>query len=199
MPSRLDDLLGHIAALEREIETELARTHARWRYQIQAGKVRFGREVHAAHKRLKQSVPTFLRESSVSNMLTTPIIGSLVVPIALLDGWVTLYQALCFRVYGIAPVCRSKYIVIDRHHLAYLNAIEKANCVFCGYANGVFAYVREVAARTEQYWCPIRHAKHVPAPHLHYRRFVDYGDAESYHRRLLSLREELQGRPETDR
>lgn len=76
-----------IAALERELETELARSDARWQYRIKAGKVRFGREVHAAHKRLKQSVPTFLRESSVSNMLTTPIIESLILPIALLDAW----------------------------------------------------------------------------------------------------------------
>ena len=67
--------------------------------------------------------------------------------------------------------------MIDRHRLAYLNAIEKANCVYCGYANGLLAYVREVTARTEQYWCPIRHARPIRAPHRHYQRFFDYGDA----------------------
>jgi hypothetical protein len=59
-------------------------------------------------------------------------------------------------------------------------------------SNGVFAYVREVAGRTEQYWCPIRHAKRIPAPHVHYRQFVDYGDAEGYRRRLLFLRKALE-------
>ena len=68
--------------------------------------------------------------------------------------------------------------MIDRQHLAYLNSIEKLNCVYCGYANGVFAYTREIAGRPEQYWCPIRHAKRVRAPHARYRHFVDYGDAE---------------------
>ena len=29
-------------------------------------------------------------------------------------------------------VRRSRYFVIDRHHLAYLNGIEKLNCVYCG-------------------------------------------------------------------
>ena len=82
-------------------------------------------------------------------------------------------------------------MVIDRHHLAYLNAIEKLNCVYCGYANGVFAYVREIAGRTEQYWCPIRHAKRVRSPHAHYRTFVDYGDAEGYQCRLPVLRNQL--------
>ena len=191
MASRIDDLLDDIARLERELETELDRARARWRYRIEEGRVRFERGVHLAHTRLKQSIPRYLRESSVPNLLTAPLIGSLIVPIALLDLWVSVYQAICFRVYGIARVRRFRYIVIDRNHLAYLNGIEKVNCVFCGYANGVFAYVREIAGRTEQYWCPIRHAKRVPAPHVHYRRFVDYGDAEGYHRRLLLLRKEL--------
>lgn len=195
MPSRIDDLLEHIARLERELEVELNRARTQWRYRIEAGRVRFEREVHAAHRRLKQSIPRFLRESSLLNLLTAPIIYSMIVPIALLDGWISLYQAICFRAYGIARVQRSIYIVIDRHHLAYLNGIEKLNCVYCGYANGVFAYVREIAGRTEQYWCPIRHAKRVRAPHTHYRRFIDFGDAQGYRRRLLPLREELGGEP----
>jgi hypothetical protein len=191
MTSRIDDLLEHIARLERELEAEVDQRRARWRYRIEAGRIRFEREVRLAHRRLKQSVPRFLRESSIPNLLTAPLIYSLVVPIALLDAWMSLYQTICFRIYGIARVRRSKYIVIDRQHLAYLNAIEKLNCMYCGYANGVFAYVREIAGRTEQYWCPIRHARRVRAPHEHYRDFVDYGDAEGYRRRLIPLRREL--------
>jgi hypothetical protein len=104
-----------------------------------AGRVRFEHEARLAHRRLKQSIPRFLRESRVSSLLTAPVIDSLVLPIALLDIWITLYQAICFRAYVIARVRRSTYAVIDRQHLAYLNAIEKLNCVYCGYANGVFA------------------------------------------------------------
>lgn len=63
--------------------------------------------------------------------------------------------------------------------------------MFCGYANGVFAYVRQIAARTEQYWCPIRHARGIRAPHAHDQRFVEFGDAEGYRRRLPVLRAEL--------
>jgi hypothetical protein len=194
MASRIDELLDHIARLERELETEFVAARSRWRYRIEAGRVRFERDAHAAHRRLKQSIPRFLRDSSLPNVLTAPVIGSLIVPIALLDLWVSLFQTICFRMYGIARVRRSMYIVIDRQHLAYLNGIEKFNCLYCGYANGVFGYVREVAGRTEQYWCPIRHAKRVTAPHVHYRHFVDYGDAEGYRRRLLYLRNELAGK-----
>jgi hypothetical protein len=191
MASRIDDLLEHIARLERELEVELNRVRAQWHYRIESGRVRFEREVRVAHQRFKQSIPRFLRESSISSLCTAPLIYSLVVPIALLDVWISLYQAICFRAYGIGRVRRSAYVVIDRHHLAYLNGIEKLNCVYCGYANGVFAYVREIAGRTEQYWCPIRHANPVRGTHGHYRHFVDYGDAQGYRRRLMSLRHEL--------
>ena len=193
MPSRVDELLERLARLEHELELELNRTQANWHYRIEAGRVRFEHEVRRAHQRLKQSIPRFLRESRLINLLTAPIIYSMIVPIALLDLWISVYQAICFRAYGIARVRRSAYIVIDRQHLAYLNTIEKLNCMYCGYANGVFGYVREVAGRTEQYWCPIRHAKRVRAPHTHYRHFVDYGDASGYRRRLIPLRDELRG------
>jgi hypothetical protein len=195
MTRRTDDLYRQIAALEREFEQELNRARSEFRYQIHAGRVRFAREVRLLHRRARQGIPRFLRESSLLNLATAPIIYSMIVPIALLDLWITLYQAVCFRAYGITRVRHSTYIVIDRQHLAYLNAIEKLNCVYCGYANGVFAYVREIAARTEQYWCPIRHAKRVQTPHALYRHFVDYGDADGYRRRLIPLRNDLRKAP----
>jgi hypothetical protein len=191
MPSQIDDLLADIATRERELEAELNRARVLWHYRVQAGRVRFDRDVRIAHRRLKQGILRFLRESSLLNVLVAPVIYSVIVPVALLDLWVSLYQWICFRAYGIGLVRRSTYIVIDRQHLAYLNGIEKVNCMYCGYANGVFAYAREVGARTEQYWCPIRHAKRLHAPHAHYRHFIDYGDAEGYRRRLIRLRNEI--------
>lgn len=199
MPSPLDDLRMHIAQLERELDAELQRARERWRYRIDAGRVRFDRDIRLAHARLKQGIPRFLRESNPLSVLTAPIIYSLIVPVAILDVWVSAYQLVCFPAYGIARVRRSAYIVIDRHHLAYLNGIEKLNCVFCGYTNGVFAYVREIAGRTEQYWCPIRHAKRMRAPHAHYRDFVEFGDAAGYRRELPRLRARLQVKPQPEK
>ena len=198
MPALLDDLLERAARLEREIESELNHTREHWRYRIEAGRIRFAQEVRAAHQRLKQSVPAYLRESNPLHLLVAPVIYSLIVPIAILDVWISIYQLICFPVFGIPLVRRDGYIVFDRQHLAYLNVIEKMNCVYCGYANGVLAYVREIAGRTEQYWCPIRHAKRVRAPHQHYREFVDYGDAMGYQQRLPLLREKLKQEKTTE-
>ena len=152
------------------------------------------REVYEQQRLLKQRIPYFLRHGSLLNLLTTPIIYSLSLPFLLLDLWVTAYQWVCFPVYGIALVRRQRYLVIDRHKLAYLNAIEKANCTYCSYANGVLAYVREVAARTEQYWCPIKHSRRITATHGRYHRFFDYGDGAGYRHGLALVRKGLQGR-----
>jgi hypothetical protein len=54
--------------------------------------------------------------------------------------------------------------------------------------------VREVAGRTEQYWCPIRHARRIRGAHPRYSEFVEYGDAEGYKRKLIPLRDALKDR-----
>ena len=64
----------------------------------------------------------------------------------------------------------------------------KFNCFYCSYGNGVAAYTREVSARTEQYWCPIKHARRVKAAPDRYPQFFDYGDAEAYRQGLNRLR-----------
>ena len=98
----------------------------------------------------------------------------------MLDLFVTVYQAVCFPVYGIAKVRRGDYLIFDRYHLGYLNALEKLNCGYCSYANGLLSYVREIAGRTEQYWCPIKHARRVIGAHSHYAQFHDFGDAAAF-------------------
>jgi len=50
--------------------------------------------------------------------------------------FITVYQSVCFPIYGVARVKRSDYLAFDRGQLAYLNAIEKFNCVYCSYGNG---------------------------------------------------------------
>jgi hypothetical protein len=111
------------------------------------------------------------------------VIYAMLIPVALLDLALFIYQHVCFSAYGIKKVPRSDFIAWDRHHLGYLNLIEKLNCDYCGYATGVVAYAREIGSRTEAYWCPIKHAEAVKPPHPHYYEFLEYGDAEGFRRR----------------
>jgi hypothetical protein len=112
----------------------------------------------------------------------------MIIPLLMLDLCVTLYQALCFPIYRIAKVRRASYIVLDRQHLEYLNVIEKFHCTYCGYASGLVAYVYEIVARTEEYFCPIKHARRILGTHSRYPRFLDYGEAADYEARLEEYR-----------
>jgi hypothetical protein len=148
-------------------------------------------EREVAHDVGAQSLTAFLRQARPIHFLLIPVIYSLIVPLALLDAWMTLYQWSCFPAYGIPRLRRGAYFVMDRRKLAYLNAIEKMHCTYCSYAVGLVTYALDIAAQTEQYWCPIKHARAIPSPHAHYHAFVDYGDAIGYHRELPALRQSL--------
>ena len=139
----------------------------------------------------REGILSFLRRASLTNLLSTPVIYSIGLPLLLLDAWTTLYQRVCFPMYGIARVHRREHFVIDRHRLPYLNSIEKLHCFYCSYATGLLSYVMEVAARTERYWCPIKHAKLPALPHAHYQLFFDYGDGAAYRLGLPALRQQL--------
>ena len=158
---------------EEDLKREVNEQQRRWQYRMHRGRVWFDEGLRTTHRRLRQSIPSYIRHGNLLSLLTAPLIYSLLLPFLLLDLWVTLYQSLCFPIYGMTRVPRRRYFAIDRHRLAYLHGIEKVHCSYCSYANGLIAYLREVAARTEQYWCPIRHARATPIPHSRYHLFFD--------------------------
>jgi hypothetical protein len=137
------------------------------------------------------SIIKWIRFSKLNSLLALPFIYGMIFPLIFLDIMVSLYQAVCFRLFKIPRVKKSDYMALERHNLPYLNFIEKIHCDYCGYANGLIAFCREVLARTEQYFCPIKHAKKILGEHERYAFFLNYGEAEDYHKKLLLLRETL--------
>ena len=198
MPSdRLNEALERFYKLQKDLEAEIDRLlqgkREQFRYHFERGKVCFEQGMRALHKRKRIGVWRYLRHARLRHVISAPIIYSVFFPFLALDIFVTIYQHICFRLYGIPLVRRSDHIVIDRQHLAYLNAIEKFNCMYCGYGNGVAEYVREVSARTEQYWCPIKHARRTRDPHHRTDRFMDYGDADAWGEKLELLQKNWPG------
>jgi hypothetical protein len=191
MDIELDDLLDKLRNLEEEFEQKVDAQRAAFQYRLRDGRVEFEESIIKEHRRIRKSTVQFLRESRFIGFLISPFVYILVVPFVALDLGVWLFQRICFFTWGIVPVRRADYVILDRRHLAYLNGIEKMNCLYCSYANGLIAYVREVASKTEQYWCPIKHAVRTKAAHARYHRFLDYGDAEAFHARLEEFRTEL--------
>ena len=191
MNPKISELLARIEHMEVEIEQEMKRKRAELQADFEETRVRFEREVLEQQRRFKTGALAYLLTANWLSVLTAPVIYALFFPILFLDLSITIYQHICFRAYGLPIVKRSDYFVYDRMHLAYLNLIEKINCAYCSYGNGVMAYGREVVARTEQYWCPIKHARKIMAAHPYYAGFVDFGDAQSYKDELEKLRSEL--------
>lgn len=191
MNERIRHLLDEMSALEDELRAALHEQESRIHFRIEGKRIEFKEAVRKRHRQLRTGLMRWLRESEVRNFVSAPFIYAMILPFAILDIGVSLYQLICFPLYRIRKVRRADYIVMDRFQLSYLNILERLNCVYCAYANGLLAYVREIAARTEQYWCPVKHARKVLGTHARYARFADFGDAENYQEELANLRSAL--------
>jgi hypothetical protein len=184
-PKKSDPLipLPSLEKIEEEIKSE-------W-YEIRKGKIWFSEEIKREQRRLKTALLPYIIHSRFLAILTAPFIYACIIPFALTDLFVSAYQFVCFPVYGIPKARRRDYMAIDRNKLRYLNALEGLNCLYCSYANGLLAYVVEIAGRTEQHWCPIRHARRIQHAHDRYSHFLPYGDAAAYRNRVDQVRDDF--------
>jgi hypothetical protein len=110
--------------------------------------------------------------------LSFPFIWFMLFPVAILDFFMEIYHHICFPLYGIKLVKRNKYIKIDRHKLSRLTFMQKLNCMYCGYVNGVMAYGVKIAGETEKYWCGIKHDVENDKEYIqpeHHNKFERYG------------------------
>lgn len=121
------------------------------------------------------------------HVFSVPFIWLPILPLLLLDFFVSIYQEACFPIYGLKKVKRSTYILVrDRNKLAYLKPLEKLDCMYCGYANGVLLYIKEIAGLTEKYWCGIMHENRpgfkVQTSQIK-QEFVRFGDETEFHKK----------------
>ena len=188
MNDRISHILAQMAVLDAELRTAVHAQENRMFFQIDGKRVQFERSVKAAHRKLKKNFFRWLVTDRPQNLISGPLIYGMAIPLLMLDVCVSFYQWACFPIYGIVKVKRSDYLVFDRRHLSYLNFIEKFHCTYCEYGNGLMGYMREILARTEAYFCPIKHAHKILGTHAHYNRFLDYGDAADYEAKLEAFR-----------
>ena len=188
MNDSIAKILAQMATLEDELRTAVHEHESKMFFVIKGKRVEFESTVKAAHRKLKKNFFRWLVTNRPQNLITGPIIYSMIIPMVLFDLCVSFFQFTCFPIYGITKVKRSDYMVFDRHQLGYLNFIEKFHCTYCEYGNGLMGYMAEILARTEEYFCPIKHAHKILGTHKRYNRFLDYGDGADYERRLEEFR-----------
>jgi hypothetical protein len=188
MNDQINQILKQMAALDAELRSAVHDQESRMFFQINGKRIEFEASVKQAHRQLKTSFFRWLVSNRPQNLITGPIIYGMVIPLLMLDFFVSFYQWTCFPIYGISKVRRSDYLVFDRRHLGYLNFIEKFHCTYCEYGNGLMGYMTEILARTEQYFCPIKHARKILGTHARYNRFLDFGEADAYEAKLEAFR-----------
>ncbi|MCK9294828.1 MAG: hypothetical protein M0P70_07055 [Desulfobulbaceae bacterium] len=191
MGNNIQAIIEKINKLENELAEEIQKKEARFSYKIHEKKIFFQEDINKKHQLLAKAVTLYFADAALLNIFTAPFIWACIIPALFMDAVVTLYQFICFPVYGIPKVKRGQYFILDRHSLRYLNVIERINCTYCGYFNGLIAYVQEIAARTEQYWCPIKHARRIAAMHSRYKNFLEFGDGDGYRGKIEVIRRDF--------
>lgn len=161
-----------------KISKEYEELKEKYEFKLEWKKIIWNKDRIKELKKLKKSILDTLFWATVREILSFPFIWMMLIPAFILDLFLFLYQQTAIRLYKIPLVKRSDYIVFDRGQLAYLNWIQKINCIYCSYFNGLMQFAVEVAWRTERYWCPIKHASKKGWSHDWECDFADYWDPE---------------------
>jgi hypothetical protein len=181
MKSTIKDILEKIESLNNDLRDEYDRVSKKYGFSLEKRKVIFVDEMRKRNKSMKLPKWRFpLSMMNIRQIIAIPFILGMIVPAIFLDICITIYHTVAFPLYGIPRVKRYEYIIFDRRFLDYLNIIQKVQCLYCSYVNGLFAYAVEIAARTERYWCPLKAAHKPKFSHGWYKDFADYGNPEEW-------------------
>ena len=192
MPSRINQLLSDIENKKNELKRAYEAIKQKYDFKFLNGNILFSKKAKLKLKKFKRPFNKMLLHSKLRHWLSMPFIYGMFIIIVLFDITLSIYQQAAFRLYRIPLVKRKDYIIFDRHILPYLNLAEKVNCLYCSYANGIFAYAVEIGGRTEKYRCPIKHAKKESWNHKREKDFSDYGDAEGFREKFNNFEENIQ-------
>ncbi len=192
MNDKIKEMIEEIEAMKVKLGEEIAQQEKDISYEIQNGYVRFEQEIFNRQKENMKNLLAWFRDIPLLHLLASPLVYAMVIPAILFDIILFVYQQVIFRIFKFKFIKRSDYILFDRQYLGYLNSIEKLNCLYCSYFNGLMQYAAAIAGRTELYFCPIKHAKKVAYQHDYYDEFFSYGDEDKYQEKLEEIRKKSQ-------
>lgn len=189
MNDKIREIVEEIEVMKIKLAKEISQQESHISYEIKNGYVTFEKEVLAKQRENMKNLVSWFREVPLLHFLAAPLIYAMVIPAMLFDVILFIYLHVVFRIFKFKFIKRSDYMHFDHHYLGYLNPIEKLNCLYCSYFNGLMLYASAIAGRTELYFCPIKHAKKVVSQHKYYNEYLSYGDEEDYQKKLKELRE----------
>jgi len=185
--SRINKILEEINIKRQELFVEYEKLKKNYGFIIEWRKIIFNSETRQKNKTYKKPIIESLFSVRAREVISIPFIYSMIVPSVLLHLFLFIYQQTALRLYQIPLVSLKDYVTFDRKELDYLNSIQKINCLYCSYVNGLFSYAVEIAGRTERYRCPIKNAKKMNGWHDRQEWFADYGDAVQFRKCFANL------------
>ena len=178
MRSKISEILGKIDGLKKELYKEYERLAWEYEFFIRNKRIIFSEKIKKYQSSKRENLFHYVFTADLKNLLSVPFIYSMIFPAVFLDVFLVVYQHTAFRLYWIPRVSRKDYFIYDRRFLKYLNLLQKFNCIYCSYVNWLFAYAVEVWSRTEQYWCPIKHAMNTELWHKYSKHYADFWDPD---------------------
>ncbi len=193
MQDRIKQILIDIQEKKEQIKKDYEKLYQNFKekygFTISWKKVSWPKNKILELKKYKKSAIESIFSSNMREILSIPFIYAMLIPAIILDIFLFIYQQTALRLYKIPLVKRSDFIIFDRAKLPYLNWIQKLNCIYCSYFNGLMQFAVEVAWRTEKYWCPIKHAKKKYGEHNWEIHFAPYGDAKWFKQTFCSIKD----------
>ena len=189
MKSKINKILEDIKLKKEELLLEYEELKEKYGFKIEWKKIVWNTEAKKELEKSKKSLSDTIFWTEFRELLSIPFIWMMIIPAFILDIGLFIYQNTAIRLYKIPLAKRSDYVIFDRRQLAYLNIIQKLNCVYCSYFNWIMQYAVEIAGRTEKYWCPIKHARKKIWTHDWEDFFADYWDAEGFKETFCNLKE----------
>lgn len=188
----LKNIQKHKWELWKEYEKLSKNIEKKYWFFYDQWKIFFDHKAQKYQKKFRIPLVRYIIPKNYKHILSIPFIYGMIFPALFLDICLLIYQQSAMRLYWIPRVQRADYIQFDRKHLKYLNLLQKINCIYCSYVNGLFQYAVEIAGRTEKYWCPIKSARRKVGGHNWEEYFAEYGDPEAFRKVFNSNKEFFQ-------
>lgn len=146
-------------------------------------------------KRYKEQIALQkLHEKQLTNikyLLSTPFIYGMIVPMLFFHILIEIYHRVCFYLYDMEYIDYRNHFRFDRHRIGGISPLQKFNCIYCEYGNGLASFTKEVIGKTEAFWCPIKHEDSPESPHAYYQQFMEYGNGRNFEEKRETVREKL--------
>lgn len=125
-------------------------------------------------------------------LISTPFIYGMLIPMIIFHILIELYHRIVFSLYDIEYVDYKQHFIFKRYKLNKLTLLQKINCIYCEYGNGLASYIKSIIGKTEVYWCPIKNGRNKNFTHEYYNKFIDVDNVENFEFHRENMRNEVQ-------